>query len=68
MAEIKNACIRPNCKGEVSIDKGFGSVQLDLARRIESDEYIALDVDVWGEICASCTNDLADFWLLGKKA
>lgn len=65
--EIPSACKRPGCNGKVYMDKSSGSVTLQLARRIESEEYVDYDVDVWCEICAGCTNDLADWWLLGKK-
>lgn len=65
--EFAKACVRPGCETKVVDGKAFGSVTLELERRLESEDFRTLDVDVWGEICAGCTNDLADWWLLGKK-
>jgi hypothetical protein len=56
-------CIRPNCNKEIDFFKPFGVVTLGLERVI--DEELAVNVE--GKTCSTCTSDLADFWLLGKR-
>lgn len=56
-------CIRPGCEGRVTFDKGYGDVDMVLER---SADVIATYPK--GKICSGCSNDLADWWLHGKKS
>lgn len=66
MARTLN-CGRPNCDNIVSFDKAYGMVELQLERRVEDDDSSNLAVLSDTTVCSSCSNDLADFWLYGKK-
>jgi hypothetical protein len=57
-------CGRPGCNTKFDMEGPRGEVILSLERRI--DGPLAVNVDCL--VCAGCSNDLADFWLLGKKA
>lgn len=62
MAEITRECIRPDCTNRVSEFQAIGTVDLFLERRVQEPV-----VNLQGEICAGCSNDLADWWNRGKK-
>lgn len=51
-------CARPNCDNFTSGAQAYGRVDLRLERR---ERELAVNID--GTICASCSNDLADWWL-----